>query len=112
MKRLTILLALLTACGDIHFSLKPDSPLDRMRKISVESPACVSIDNKSMGWGAVSVIAGVLGGGSGVASVLTDNVPRYVISSVGVGMATISAVASFLATQYATRYTRQCLGPK
>ena len=64
MKRLIIALALLAACSNVHFSLKPDSPLDRMRKVTLDPPECVALDNKSMGWMATSVVAGVLGGGS------------------------------------------------
>ena len=112
MKRLICALAVLTACSDVHFSLKPDSSLDHMRKLTLETPECVALDNKNLGWMATSVVAGVLGGGSGVTSLLTDNTPRYVVSSVGIGLSALAALSSFLSTQYAARYTRQCLTAK
>jgi Zn-dependent alcohol dehydrogenase len=122
MKKLLVLL-LLTGCGTLR--LRPVNLDHRARKLEVtqtlstdeerlntalkaEQSECDSLDNKVMGWTATTIVAGVLGGAGGVTSLLTDNTPRTVTGSVGVGLAAISALSAYLSTQYAQRYSHRC----
>lgn len=69
---------------------------------------CDALDAKVTGWTATTVVAGVLGGGSGVTSIFTESTSRYVVGGVGVGLAAVSALSAYLSVHYAQGYARRC----
>lgn len=117
------LLAALSGCGSLR--LRPVNPDHKARKAEVtqmlttdentlnaalkaEQAECDSLDNKVLGWTATTIVAGVLGGGGGVTSILTNDTPRYVVGGLGVGLAAVSALSAYLSTQYSSRYSHRC----
>ena len=70
---------------------------------------CDHLDNKVTGWMATSLAATALGGVSGiVTSVPSDQTSRWIISGVSLLFGATAAVASYLSTHFAARYTKQC----
>lgn len=69
---------------------------------------CDSLDARATGWTASSVVVGVLGGGSGAASLFTDSTPRYVVGGVGVGLSAVSALSAYMSVHTAQQYARKC----
>ncbi|MEO9196782.1 MAG: hypothetical protein ABI445_24250 [Polyangia bacterium] len=87
-------------------SLRPSVRVAAMPLLSAD--ACASLDNKAVGFTAASIGFGVLAGGAGLSSVLTDSTPRVVVGSVGVGLAVGSGVFTYLSTAFSQRYARGC----
>lgn len=123
MRTLVLLAALAAACSTVR--LRPDNPDHAARKLEVtqrlntdaqsldavlkaQQDECDSLDGKVLGWTATAVVAGVLGGGGGVTSLFTESTPRYAVGGVGVGLAAVTALASYLSTQYSARYSHRC----
>lgn len=123
MRTALVLFFALSGCGSL--TLRPVNPDHHARKVEVserlgieepkldqtllaEQAECDSLDNKVLGWTATVVVAGVLSGGSGVTSLFTEQVPRYVVGGVGVVLAAVSALSAYLSTQFAQRYARRC----
>lgn len=114
---------LLSGCGSL--TLRPVNPDHHARKVEVsarlgvsepkldqtlqaEQVECDTLDNKVLGWTSVTILGGVLSGGSGVTSMFTADTPRYVVGGIGVALAAISALSAYLSTQYASRYAHRC----
>jgi hypothetical protein len=121
--RVVVVWLFLTGCGSL--TLRPVNPDHAARKLEVtgklgidevnldqvikeDKAACDALDNKVIGFTATAVTLGVLGGGSGLTSIFTENTPRYAIGGVGVGLAALTALFSYLSTQFASKYARQC----
>lgn len=120
--RLALTLVLLSGCS---VSLRPVQRNHALRiaevteRLGVDQPTlnaalantqtqCDSLDAKVTAWTATTVVAGVLGGGSGVTSIFTESTPRYVVGGVGVGLAAISALSAYLSVHYSQAYARLC----
>jgi hypothetical protein len=69
---------------------------------------CDVLDSRVMGWTGTSIASGILGGGSGLASVFTETTPRYVVGGIGVGLATLAGISAYLSTAYAQKFARRC----
>jgi hypothetical protein len=69
---------------------------------------CDRIDSRVMGWAATAIATGVLSSGSGISSIFTESTPRYVVGSIGVGLATLAGISSYLSTAYAQKFARRC----
>ena len=123
MKLLVLTLLVCTGCGT--FSLRPvqrdhakriaevkerlgvdDAHLGGM--LATEQAECDALDNKATGWVATTIVAGVLGGGSGLTSVFTNDTPRYVVTGTGIALAAVSALSAYMGSHYAQRYSREC----
>jgi hypothetical protein len=69
---------------------------------------CDALDTKVTAFTASSVVAGVLGGGSGVTSIFTESTPRYVVGGVGVGLSALTALTAYLTVRYSQLFARRC----
>ena len=70
---------------------------------------CAALDRNVLGWTGVSIASGILSGGGGLTSLLTDdNVARYAVGGVGLGLAVVVGVSSYLSTSYSQRYVQEC----
>lgn len=72
---------------------------------------CAKLDNDVVGLTAASIGIGVLAGGAGLSSVLTDSTPRIIVGGTGVALAVGSGVLTYLSSTYAQRYARGCTTP-
>jgi hypothetical protein len=77
--------------------------------LAADKTECDALDGKVTAWTGVSIASGVLAGGGGLTSILTDDsVARYVVGGVGLAVAVVTAVSSYLSTSYASKYSRTC----
>lgn len=122
---IAIVLGCLFTTGCASLSLRPVQPNHALRKaevaqklgvdqatieaaVTADAATCNRIDNTVTGFTATTVVLGVLSGSSGIASIFTDQTPRYVTGGIGVGLAASTALFTYLSTQFAQRYARQC----
>jgi hypothetical protein len=95
--KLWICAVLLGACS---------SPLARTAKTPER---CAELDNRRIGWGAVSKGAAVLAGSSGLATVpLDDGALRTGVALTGVAMAALATASVFVAESSTESFDREC----
>ncbi len=100
---------LITCLGGCAFTLR-STIRNTMQVAATSTPAeCDKIDSQYVGWTATTVVSGVLSGGSGLSSIFTESTPRYVVGGVGVSLAAVTALSTFMGTHYAQKYTRLCV---
>ncbi len=100
---LLLLVLSLTSC-----SLRPTLRGDSSATALPDEATCADLNRDAVAFSATAAGLGVLAGGSGVSSVLTSSTPRYVVGGVGVGLATMSAVFTYLGSAYSAEYSHTC----
>jgi hypothetical protein len=101
-------LLMLSAC---QLSLIPrqDRPADaEVVEVPAASPACVKLNTKVLALTGTSIGLITLSSGSGVTSLLTTSVPRYVVGAVGLGLGLGTGVTTYLSTAFSATFTREC----
>lgn len=106
-----ILLLSIPGCSALYL-LPPARQLHPAQAAAVapmlSSAACAALSREVTAWTATTVVASVLGGGSGVSAIFTAQTPRIAIASTGVGLATLSALSAYLSARFAANYAQGC----
>jgi hypothetical protein len=77
--------------------------------LAADQAECDALDASVTKWTVLSLVAGGLAGGSGLTTIITDNqITRYVIGGVGIGVAVLTPVFAFMSASYSQKYARRC----